>query len=308
MTGSAITRRRLLALAGAAGLSGLLPAGRGRAGQAIHMKAIPSSGESIPTVGMGTWITFNVGEDARLRAHRKQILEVFFARGGGMIDSSPMYGSAEAVVGWCLERLADTEGLFSATKVWTPMTASGPEQMAHSRRLWGVAAFDLMQVHNLVDWRTHLETLKRDKAEGRIRYLGVTTSHGRRHGELEEIMRREPLDFVQLTYNIKDRRAEDRLLPLARDRGVAVIANRPFKHKQLFLDYQHRPLPDWAGEIGCANWAQFFLKFLTSHPAVTCAIPATSQVPHMEENMGALTGRLPDAAMRREMVRYVESA
>ena len=162
-------------------------------------------------------------------------------------------------------------------------------------------------MHNLLNWKGHLETLRRDKEEGRIRYIGITTSHGRRHEEMEELMRSQPLDFVQFTYNVLDRRAEERLLPLAADKGLGVIVNRPFRRKELFRLFQDKPLPDWAGEIDCANWAQFFLKFIVSHPAVTCAIPATSQVEHMHENMGALTGRLPDDSQRREMVRYVES-
>jgi diketogulonate reductase-like aldo/keto reductase len=179
--------------------------------------------------------------------------------------------------------------------------------MERSRLLWGVEQFDLMQVHNLLDWETHLATLKEWKADGRIRYLGVTTSHGRRHAELESIMQKEPLDFVQLTYNLVDREAEQRLLPLAAERGIAVLANRPFQGGGLFRRFGNRSLPEWAGEIDCENWAQFFLKFVISHPAVTCAIPATSQVAHMRENMGAAYGQLPDPAMRRRMLDYVNS-
>jgi diketogulonate reductase-like aldo/keto reductase len=179
--------------------------------------------------------------------------------------------------------------------------------MEDSRAYWGLERFDLMQVHNLLNWEGHLETLHEDKAAGRIRYIGVTTSHGRRHEELEAIMTQQPLDAVQLTYNILDREAEQRLLPLAAERGLAVVANRPFRRKQLFSLFEQHPLPDWAGEIDCANWAQFLLKFVVSHPAVTCAIPATSRVDHMQENMGALYGRLPDAALRERMIRYAQS-
>ncbi|MGH6947658.1 MAG: aldo/keto reductase, partial [Kiloniellales bacterium] len=269
---------------------------------------IPSSGEEIPALGMGTWITFNVGSDPELRAERAEVLRTFFARGGAMIDSSPMYGSSEEVVGACLERLDNAGALFSATKVWTPLLAAlGKRQMENSRDLWGVARFDLMQVHNLVDWETHLATLEAHKAEGRIRYLGVTTSHGRRHGELEKLMRERPLDFVQLTYNVLDREAEARLLPLAAERGQAVIVNRPFRQNGLFRHVEGHPLPGWAAEIGCANWAQLFLKLILAHPAVTCAIPATSRVDHMEENMGALLGPLPDADLRERTIRHVES-
>ena len=270
-------------------------------------KAIPSTGEQIPVIGMGTWITFNVGEDRALRDHRTEILRIFFERGGGVIDCSPMYGSSADVLGYGLERIENTQNLFSASKVWTWLTANGPDQMEEQRRRWGVERFDLMQVHNLLSWEGHLKTLREDKEQGKIRYLGVTTSHGRRHQELERIMRNEPLDFVQLTYNILDRQAEDRLLPLARERGIAVIANRPYRQKALFHRFQHHPLPDWAGEAGARNWAEFFLKFIVSHPAITCAIPATSQIPHIKENMGALYGHLPDQNMRRRMIEYLES-
>ena len=224
-----------------------------------------------------------------------------------MIDSSPMYCSSEAVIGYCLARIENTRSLFSATKVWTPLKWFGPGQMAESRELWGVERFDLMQIHNMLSWEGHLETLLEDKESGRIRYVGITTSHGRRHDAFEKAMAAQPLDFVQFTYNVLDREAEARLLPLAAERGQAILINRPFRQKQLFRMLGHHPLPEWAGEIGCANWAQFFLKFIVSHPAVTCAIPATSRVDHMAENMGALYGPLPDQAMRERMVRYLES-
>lgn len=272
-----------------------------------HKKAIPSSGERIPVIGMGTWITFNVGEVPALREQRTEIVEAFFARGGSLIDSSPMYGTSEAVVGHCLEQLSGRQDTFAATKIWTRLGSSGPEQMAESRALWGIEIFDLMQVHNLVNWQEHLQTLRAEKEQGRLRYIGVTTSHGRRHDELESIMRNEPIDFVQLTYNILDREAEVRLLPLAAERGIAVIANRPFRQKALIQRFEDQPLPAWAGEIDCENWPQFLLKFIVSHPDVTCAIPATTQVKHMHENMGALYGRLPDPRTRERMVRYVES-
>ena len=297
-----LDRRRLLATALALPLAA--PSGAEAAG--IHRRRIPATGERIPAVGMGTWITFNVGEDPDLRAARAEVLRRFFARGGGMIDSSPMYGSSQEVVGWCLERLEDTGGLLVADKVWTRF-GDARAQMAETRRRWGVDRFDVMQVHNLLRWEDHLPILRAAKEEGLVRYVGVTTSHGRRHDELERIMRSEPLDFVQLTYNVLDRAAEDRLLPLAADRGIAVIVNRPFRRKQLFHLFEDRPLPPWAAELDIANWAQFFLKFILGHPAVTCAIPATTQVAHMEENMGALRGALPDGRARREMVRYVES-
>jgi len=270
-------------------------------------RPIPATGERVPVIGMGTWITFNVGADRALRDQRAQVLQTFFDRGGAVIDSSPMYGSSEDVIGYGLARIENTQSLFSATKVWTPLTWLGPGQMAESRKLWGVERFDLMQIHNLLSWEGHLETLLEDKAQGHIRYIGMTTSHGSRHDALARAMADQPLDVVQFTYNILDREAERRLLPLAAERGLAVLINRPFRQKQLFRLFARHPLPEWAAEIDCANWAQFLLKFIVSHPAVTCAIPATSRVDHMEENMGALYGRLPDPPMRARMIRYVES-
>ena len=303
-----LSRRAFLAGAGALGLAaGLGPdPARAEAG-AVLRRAIPRTGETLPLIGMGTWITFNVGDDPALRAARAQVLETFFRRSGAMVDSSPMYGSSEEVIGHCLERVSGKEALFSATKVWTPFRWLGVRQMEQSERLWGTRRFDLMQVHNLLDWDAHLETLTAWKAEGRIRYIGMTTSHGSRHEEMAEIMTGQPIDFVQFTYNILDREAEARLLPLAAERGIGVIVNRPFQGGALFDRFERHPLPGWAAEIDCANWAQFFLKFAVSHPAVTCAVPATSRVDHMQENMGACYGRLPDAAMRSRMIRYVES-
>ena len=298
-------RRNFLAMFGAGGAAILSHPGTLLAA-APMTRPIPRTGESIPLIGMGTWITMNVGDDPNLRAARLQVVQTFFDEGGGMIDSSPMYGSAEAVIGHCLARIPNRQGLFSATKVWTVSQWMGVRQMNASFDLWGIDRFDLMQVHNLVDWAAHMETLLEWKAEGRVRYIGVTTSHGRRHDDLAEIMAKQPIDFVQFTYNVEDREAEDRLLPLAQDRSIAVIVNRPFQRGALFDRYENEPLPDWASAIDCANWAQFFLKFVVSHPAVTCAIPATSRVDHMRENMGAGRGRLPDDAMRAEMVRYVE--
>ncbi len=266
-------------------------------------KPIPSTGEIIPVIGMGTWITFNVGRSVELRNARTRVLETFFKRGGGMVDSSPMYGSAEEVLGYALDRLGRPQpSLFSATKVWTRSKREGVEQIADSHRLWGLKRFDLFQVHNLLVWEDQLATLLELKRKGSIRYVGITTSHGRRHSELARLVETQPIDFVQFTYNILDREAERVLLPLAKEKGVAVIANRPFQGGELFSAIAHKPLPQWAAEIDCRNWAQFLLKFIVSHPAVTCAIPATSRVAHMEENMGALHGRLPDAAMRRRMI------
>lgn len=270
-------------------------------------RSIPASNALLPVIGLGTWISFDIGDDIDARPQRLKVLQAFFEHGGGLIDSSPMYGSAEYVLGGLLRKTPHTNTLFAATKVWTLGKQRGIEQMEASRKLWGVPRFDLMQVHNLLDWEVHLETLKAWKREGRIRYLGVTTSHGRRHDELEKIMAREPLDFVQFTYNLADREAEQRLLPLARERRIAVIVNRPFQHGNLFDRVKGKPLPAWAREFDCDNWAQFFLKFVVAHPAVTCAIPATRQPAHLVENMGAGIGRLPDARTRQRMIQHFEN-
>ena len=305
------TRRVVLggvASAGMAAAAGPLLSGLSLAAPAARLtRTVPSTGQTIPAVGMGTWITFNVGASRKLRDARLKVLQTFFDMGGGMVDSSPMYGSSEEVVGHCLTRIENDQTLFSATKVWTMSEAMGKRQMKASAELWGLETFDLMQIHNLLDWETHLRTLRSWKERGRFRHIGITTSHGRRHDDLAEIMRTEPLDFVQLTYNVLDREAEARLLPLAADKGTAVIINRPFRRGALFGKFEHQPLPAWAEEAGVSNWAEFFLKFIISHPAVTCAIPATSKVEHMRENMDALKGPMPDAAMRRRMVDYVES-
>jgi diketogulonate reductase-like aldo/keto reductase len=265
-------------------------------------KTIPVSSESLPAIGMGSWLTFDVGDDEAARATRVQVLQAFFDRGGALIDSSPMYGSSQEVIGYCLRQIRNKQALFAATKVWIYGQWLGIKQMEAAQKLWGVARFDLMQIHNMLDWQSHLETLKAWKAEGRIRYIGITTSHGRRHAEMERALLKEPFDFVQFTYNLADRDAEQRLLPLAAERGIAVIINRPFDGGALFGPVQGKPLPAWAAEFDCTNWAQFFLKFIVAHPAVTCAIPATSQVAHMHENMGAGFGRLPDAETRRRML------
>jgi diketogulonate reductase-like aldo/keto reductase len=266
---------------------------------------IPSSGVHLPVIGMGTWITFNVGNNQKLRDARTEVLKEFFRGGGGIIDSSPMYGSAEEVVGYGLAKLGEAKTLFSATKVWTSSKPEGLEQIQDSQRLWGVKKFDLLQVHNLEGWRDHLKTLFQMKEKGELGHVGVTTSHGLRHDELERIMRNERLDFIQLTYNMADREAEQRVLGLAQERGIAVIANRPFDGGNLVDRLKRKPLPTWAAEFDCSNWPQFLLKFVVSHPAITCAIPATSSVEHMRENMGACTGKLPDSAMRARMIAYV---
>ena len=298
-----LAQQRRLFLQWMAGLGAVTVIGPGFAAPKLPAirKAIPASGEKIPVIGMGSWLTFDVGDDAAARATRVQVLQAFFDRGGALIDSSPMYGSAQEVIGHGLRQIKNKSTLFAATKVWIYGQWLGIKQMEAARELWGVARFDLMQIHNMLDWQGHLETLKAWKAEGRIRYIGITTSHGRRHEELERALAKEPFDFAQFTYNLADRDVEQRLLPLAAERGIAVMINRPFDGGALFGPVRGKPLPAWATEFDCTNWAQFFLKFIVSHPAVTCAIPATSQVAHMIENMGAGFGRLPDAATRRRM-------
>lgn len=272
----------------------------GRASPSVILeRPVPATGEKIPAIGMGTWLTFDVASGAQ-RDARLAVLREFFAGGGTLLDSSPMYGYAEAALGELVPK-AKPAKVFNATKVWTPTRFLGVKQMEESFEHWGVKRFDLMQVHNMLDWETHLVTLKAWKAAGRIRYIGITTSHGRRHEALEAAMKRERFDFVQFSYSFADRDAERRLLPFAMERGAAVIVNRPFDGGDLFGVVKGKALPAWAPEIDCANWAQVFLKFVVSHPAVTCAIPATTNPVHMRENIGMLAGRLPDAALRRRM-------
>lgn len=276
------------------------------AGREAITKAIPATGERLPVIGMGSWITFDIGSNSYERAVRAKVMQAFFDNGGALIDSSPMYGSSEEVIGESLKTIRNKDKLFAATKVWILGKKSGIRQMETSQQLWGVKRFDLMQIHNMLDWETHWETLKEWKAAGRVRYVGITTSHGRRHEDLEKAMAKTPFDFVQFTYNLEDRAVERRLLPLAAERGMAVLINRPFDGGSLFRRVRGKPLPPWAVEFDCRNWAQYFLKFIVSHPAVTCAIPATSRVDHMVENMSAGFGRLPDATMRRRVVEYFE--
>jgi diketogulonate reductase-like aldo/keto reductase len=297
-----VDRRRLLHVLGAAGAALMFrPAPVSATAGPILTRPIPSSSEALPLVGLGSWITFNVGDDPVARDACAEVMRAFFEAGGRMIDSSPMYGSSHKVIGYGLRKLGHPEQLFSADKVWTSAGSRGAAQIEASRRFWGVPQFDLVQVHNLLSWDEHLRTLAVMKGQGQLRYVGITTSEGRRHREFEQIMRTQPLDFVQVTYNIRDREVEARILPLAQERRIAVIVNRPFREGELIRSLARRPLPGWAAEIDCANWAQVLLKFIVSHPAVTCAIPATTRVDHVRENMGAAYGRLPDAAMRARM-------
>jgi diketogulonate reductase-like aldo/keto reductase len=224
--------------------------------------------------------------------------------GGRLIDSSPMYGSSQPTIGYGLKKLGYPQALFSAEKVWISNPTSGPPQIERSRTLWGVPRFDLLQVHNLLSWERHLPALLDMKSSGKVRYVGITTSEGRRHSDIERIMAQQPIDFVQFTYNVVDREAERRLLPLARERGIAVLINRPFRQGDLIRYFYRRPLPKWVSETGASSWAQFLLKFVISHPAVICVIPATSRVDHLRENMAAAAGVLPAEAMRVRMAEY----
>jgi diketogulonate reductase-like aldo/keto reductase len=280
--------------AAAAGMAG--PAASAEPG-AISKK-IPSSGEAMPVIGIGTWQTFDVGADAAQRAALEQVLREFVALGGRMLDSSPMYGSSEVVAGDLAARLGARDKLFVATKVWTSGKEAGVRQMEESMARLHAKPIDLMQVHNLVDVDAHLDTLREWKRKGIVRYIGATHYTASGHEALARVMEKNPLDFIQVNYSVGEREAEQRLLPLAKERGVAVIANRPFAGGDLFRRLRSKPLPPWAAQIDCASWAQLLLKFVVSHPALTCAIPATSKLEHLRDNMGAAHGRMPDEKQR----------
>jgi diketogulonate reductase-like aldo/keto reductase len=301
--GLSVSRRALLAgLAATA-----LPFGKSSGQPTGITRQISSNGERLPVIGLGSWITFNVGNDPRGRTRSIAVMRDFFRAGGRMIDSSPMYGSSQGVIGEGLRVLEAKQQVFSAEKVWVSSGRSGPQQIEATRRHWGVETFDLLQVHNLLGWEAHLETLRAMKAEGRVRYVGITTSEGRRHDEIERIMRSQLIDFLQISYNVVDREIEQRILPLARERRIGVIVNRPFRQGDLIKAVQRHPLPGWAAEVDAKNWAQLLLKFIVAHPDITCVIPATTRTDHLAENMGAGHGALPDATFRRRIVSHVET-
>jgi diketogulonate reductase-like aldo/keto reductase len=297
--GAAITRRTVLRLmaAAAGGAMGRSGAHAQSAGTSPVMlqRAIPSTKETIPAIGLGTWQTFDV---SGTRDPQREVLRRFAEVGGRVVDSSPMYGRAESVVGELATELTLGGKLFVATKVWTSGRDAGIAQMEESMRRLHVKNLDLMQVHNLVDWRTHLATLRGWKQAGRVRYVGMTHYTASAHDELERVLRAEPVDFVQINYSVGEREAERRLLPFARDRGIAVLINRPFAEGALFRAVRGKPIPTWATELGCDSWGQLFLKWILANPAVTCVIPATSKPEHLEDNMKAGLGPLPDAAAR----------
>ena len=307
-----LSRRRFLTSVAAAGAAAVLrPSSAAARAEPAHPGAlltrpIPSTGEKLPLVGLGSWITFNVGDDPAGRDSCAEVMRAFFQAGGRLIDSSPMYGSSQETIGYGLHKLGNPSQLFAADKVWISSGSRGPQQIEESRRHWGVPRFDLLEVHNVTAWEEHLPNLFAMKAAGKLRYVGVTTSEGRRHPEIEKIMRSQPIDFVQVSYNALDRDVEERILPLARERRIGVICNRPFRRGELIRAVERAPLPPWAGEIDCSSWAQVLLKFIVSHPAVVCAIPATTRVDHVRENVGASSGRMPDEAMRRRIAAHVE--
>ena len=299
-----LTRSALLGLAGATVLAARSGA---QTGARMHQRKIPSSGEMLPIVGCGTWRTFDVGRRPEERAPLAEVLAVLFEAGGSVIDTSPMYGAAEGVVGDLLaapnaRERGTRNKAFIATKVWTSGRDSGIEQMTRSLSLLKTDHVELMQIHNLLDWRAHLPTLRAWKADKRIRYLGITHYTQSAHDELESVMRAEKWDFVQLNYALDDRAVERRLLPLAAERGIAVLVNQPFGGGGLLRKLLPRKLPDWAGEIGCTSWAQVLLKFVLANPAVTCVIPGTSKPEHMRDNVQAGLGVYPDAALLKRVV------
>jgi diketogulonate reductase-like aldo/keto reductase len=270
-------------------------------------RAIPSSGEKLPVIGIGTWRAFDVSLTADIRRQLEEVVSLFVKLGGRVIDSSPMYGRAEEVIGELTSALGIREKLFLATKVWTRGKQSGIQSMQHSMALLRTNRIDLLQVHNLVDVNTQLATLREWKQQGRVRYTGITHHEAGALSEIEKLMRSEKFDFLQINYSLMEPEAEERVLSLAQERGIAVIANRPFGAGDLFEKVRSKPLPDWAAEFDCRSWAQFFLKWIVANPAITCAIPATDKPPHLEDNMQGGIGRLPDAKTRRRMVELVSS-
>ena len=305
-------RRRLLLAAGSALLPLCVPAGIAQTPPAggvqlarMNTRPIPSTGEALPVVGCGTWRTFDVGDNRQAQAALAEVLRILFDNGGSVIDSSPMYGSSEAVAGAVLTRIGGHGRAFVATKVWTEGREAGIAQMEESMRRLQQPRIDLMQVHNLLDWRTQLATLREWKAQGRIRYLGITHYTSGAFADVEAVMRSETLDFVQINYAADDRAAEERLLPLARERGIGVIVNQPFGGGGLLGKLKGQPVPEWSKEIGCTTWAQLLLKFVLAHPSVTCVIPGTGRPEYMRDNVRAGFGSYPDQSMRRRIAAAV---
>ncbi len=274
--------------------------------QKINTRPIPSTGEQLPIVGIGTWQTFDVGNNSMQRAELKKVLQTFVELGGEVMDSSPMYGTSEKVVGDLAADLGIVNQLFMATKVWTSGEKAGIDQMQDSIQKMRRQPMDLMQVHNLLDFKTHIKTLQKWKAEGKIRYMGITHYVDSRHNEMAELIKKYPLDFIQINYSIQSRNAEKRLFPTAQDKGVAVLVNRPYEGGQLFRKIKNVALPTWAKDYDINSWGQYFLKFILSHPAITCVIPGTSKLKHLQDNMGAGLGGLPDEKGREKLASFLQ--
>jgi diketogulonate reductase-like aldo/keto reductase len=272
----------------------------------IMTRKIPSTGEDLPAVGLGTWQVFDAGDDAAARAPLREVLAEFAKAGGKMIDSSPMYGSSESVAGDLIAGLGLRDRLFIATKVWTRGREDGIREMERSFKRLRVTTMDLMQIHNLLDVDVHTKTINDMKAKGRIRYTGITHYTASAYGEVEKWLKKEKYDFLQINYSLAERESEKKILEICREKSIAVIANRPFAEGAMFQRVRGRPLPPWAAEIGVASWAQYFLKWIVAHPAVTCVIPGTGKPEHIADNVGAGFGVLPDEAMRKRMAAYYD--
>lgn len=292
------------------GAAGAASSGGTQQPHEMATRKIPSAtnNESVPVIGMGTWNTFDVSGSSSERAPLQKVLEVFYAAGARLIDSSPMYANAEGVTGDLVQKLGKQASTFYATKVWTSGRDKGVAQIEHSLRAMKTPRLDLLQIHNLLDWRTHAETLRQLKSDGKIRYSGVTHYTVGAHSEIEAVLRTERFDFAQFNYSIGTRAAEQRLLPYCQDHGIGVLINRPFEEGGLFTRVGNRKLPGYAKEIACTSWAQVFLKYIVSHPAVTCVIPATSRAEHMQDNLQAGFGPMPDAAMRERMAKDFDAS
>jgi len=299
-----------MAMALSSGAAGAASSGGTQQPHEMATRKIPSAtnNESVPVIGMGTWNTFDVSGSSSERAPLQKVLEVFYAAGARLIDSSPMYANAEGVTGDLVQKLGKQASTFYATKVWTSGRDKGVAQIEHSLRAMKTPRLDLLQIHNLLDWRTHAETLRQLKSDGKIRYSGVTHYTVGAHSEIEAGLRTERFDFAQFNYSIGTRAAEQRLLPYCQDHGIGVLINRPFEEGGLFTRVGNRKLPGYAKEIGCTSWAQVFLKYIVSHPAVTCVIPATSRAEHMQDNLQAGFGPMPDAAMRERMAKDFDAS
>ena len=296
-------RRLLLQALGGMAAGAFCKAGAAQP-QRVMAKKIPSTGEALPVIGVGTWQTFDVGADASARAQLREVLRLL---NGNVVDSSPMYGSSESVAGDLIAELGMRDKLFMATKVWTRGRAEGIQQMEASFKRLRVKRMDLMQVHNLTDVETHTKTLLEMKRQKKIRYLGITHYTSSAYDEVERWLKTRQYDFLQINYSLGERESENRLLPMALDQKVAVIINRPFAEGALFRRIKGRPLPPWAAELGIQSWAQYFLNWIVSHPAVTCAIPGTGNPKHMQDNLGAGTGELPSAQQRKQMAEYFDA-